>query len=155
MAETNNIGLSAFESRIEYAKSKDILSDARVIIDSAQRFAHQAVNTALVRRNWLLGKRIAEEELDGEERAEYGTQVIKRLAKQLTEAYGKGFSKTNLYQFRQFYEMFPEIFHAPSGQSLQLLSWTHYRSLIRVTNSKASFSYHTRASEFVTLMSER
>ncbi len=144
---TTDTELPAFEAGIEYAKSGNILNDARAIIDAAQGFARQAVNVALVRRNWLLGRRIAEEELDGEDRAEYGTQVIKRLAKQLTEAYGKGFSKTNLYQFRQFYEMFPEIFHAPSGQSLRLLSWTHYRSLIRVTNSKARVWYEKEALE--------
>ncbi len=144
---TTDTELPAFEAGIEYAKSGNILNDARAIIDAAQGFARQAVNVALVRRNWLLGRRIAEEELDGEDRAEYGTQVIKRLAKQLTEAYGKGFSKTNLYQFRQFYEMFSEIFHAPSGQSLRLLSWTHYRSLIRVTNSKARVWYEKEALE--------
>lgn len=147
MEEISNTGLSTFEEQIEYAKSEDILSDARTIIDSAQGFARQAVNVALVRRNWLLGKRIAEEELDGEGRAEYGIQVIKRLAKQLSEAYGKGFSKTNLYQFKQFYEMFPDIFHAPSGKSFKLLSWTHYRSLIRVTNPKARVWYEKEALE--------
>lgn len=75
--------------------------------------ARRAVNVTLVQRNWLLGKRIAEEELDGEDRADYGAEVIKKLAKELTKEYGRGFSRTNLYQFRQFYEMFPEI--GPDG----------------------------------------
>lgn len=74
---TTDTELPAFEAGIEYAKSGNILNDARAIIDAAQGFARQAVNVALVRRNWLLGRRIAEEELDGEDRAEYGTQVKK------------------------------------------------------------------------------
>ena len=69
---------------------------------------------ALVQRNWLLGKRISEEILKGDNRAEYGAEVIVRLA-QLKAAYGDGFTKTNLYNFTEFYMAFPEIFHAASG----------------------------------------
>ena len=90
----------------------------------------------MVQRNWLLGKRIADEELQGENRAEYGKEIIKRLADYLTNLYGKGFTKSNLYQFVQFYKFFPEIFHAVSGKS-QILSWTHYRNLLRVTDKNA------------------
>ena len=49
------------------------------------------------------------------------------------QCYGKGFTKSNLYQFVQFYKFFPDIFHAVSGKS-QILSWTHYRNLLRVTD---------------------
>lgn len=90
----------------------------------------------MIQRNWLLGKRIADEELQGENRAEYGKEVINRLANHLTNLYGKGFSKSNLYQFVQFYKYFPEIFHSLSGKSFTL-SWTHYRTLLRVTDKKA------------------
>lgn len=55
------------------------------IIDSARAKAYAAVNVALVERNWLLGKRIAEEELQGENRAEYGASVIKILSNELTD----------------------------------------------------------------------
>ena len=95
-----------------------------------------AVNVAMVQRNWLLGKRIVDEELQGENRAEYGKEIIKRLADYLTNVYGKGFTKSNLYQFVQFYKFFPEIFHTVSGKS-QILSWTHYRNLLRVTDKNA------------------
>ena len=67
-----------------FTKTEDILNDMRGIIDSARLSAYQAVNAALVQRNWLIGYRIAEEELKGEKRAEYGTEVIKKLAKELT-----------------------------------------------------------------------
>ena len=70
-------------SVIQYVNTNDLLTDAKVIIESAQKTAFAAVNIALVNRNWLLGKRIAEEELKGENRAEYGSEIIKNLAKVL------------------------------------------------------------------------
>lgn len=56
-----------------FVKTNDILKDMCGIIESSQKAAYQAVNTALVQRNWLIGYRIAEEELGGTDRAEYGT----------------------------------------------------------------------------------
>ena len=122
----------------------DIFKDVQNIIEKTQKYAYQAVNMAMVQRNWLLGKRIADEELQGENRAEYGKEVIKRLAKYLTELYGKGFTKSNLYQFVQFYKFFPDIFHAASGKS-QILSWTHHRFLLRVTDKEARDWYMQEA----------
>ena len=98
----------------------------------------------MIQRNWLLGKRIAIEELKGESRAEYGKEVVVKLADYLTENYGKGFAKTNLYQFVQFYKCFPDIFHAVSGKSLSL-AWTHYRALLRVTDDAARNWYMNEA----------
>ena len=80
-----------------FVKTDDIVKDMCGIIESSRQAAYQAVNTTLVQRNWLIGCRIAEEELQGEDRAEYGASVIKKLAKELTAEYGKGFTKTNLY----------------------------------------------------------
>ena len=134
-------------SLVGYTKTEDILQDMREIIDIARDSAYQAVNIALVRRNWLLGKRIADEEMNGEERAEYGLEVIKKLAKELTDFYGKGFTKTNLYSFYQFYKMFPNIFHSVSGKSVPLLSWTHYRTLLKVKDEEARSWYEKEAAE--------
>ena len=130
---------------IEYQQTENLVDDARTIIESSQRWAHRAVNVALVYRNWFLGKRIAEEELKGEDRAEYGAEVIKELSKELQNLYGKGFTKTNLYQFVQFYQLFPEIFHSLSGKSPALLSWTHYRTLLRVEDDTARNWYAREA----------
>ena len=132
---------------IKYVKTDDILCDMRGIIDASQQQAFQAVNFALVRRNWLLGYRIAEEELKGENRAEYGMGVIKQLSKELSEIYGKGFTKTNLYSFYSFYKNFPEIFHSASGKSAPLLSWTHYRALLQVHDTEAREWYAKEAME--------
>ena len=118
---------------IVYVKGPDLLTDARAIIDAAQASAYRAVNVALVYRNWLLGRRIAEEDLGGAARAEYGSRVVTSLAKQLTGIYGDGFDRRSLYMFLQFYRRFP-IVDSLSPQSGGLLSWTHYRKLLQVEN---------------------
>ena len=102
---------------IVYIKSDNLLQDAQYIIETAQGFAYKAINLAMIQRNWLLGKRISEEEMQGEDRAKYGAEVIKNLANELTEIYGKGFDSSNLYKFIDFYKTFSEIFHAVGGKS--------------------------------------
>ena len=111
-----NIGQNSVMAN--FVKTDDILKDMCGIIESSREVAYRAVNTTLVQRNWLIGYRIAEEELQGEGRAEYGTEIIKRLAKELTAEYGKGFTKTNLYHFYSFYKAYPEIFHLFPGLTI-------------------------------------
>lgn len=77
-----NIGQNSVMAN--FVKTDDILKDMCGIIESSQKAAYNAVNTTLVQRNWLIGYRIAEEELGGEERSEYGLQVIKEISKELT-----------------------------------------------------------------------
>lgn len=129
-----------------------LYSDACAIIEEARQRAYRAVNTYLTLRNWRLGERIAREELDGAERAEYGKRIIETLAKDLTEVYGKGFDKISLYNYLKFFRLFPEIVDAVSQQSgkvgavsQQLLPWTHYRELIRVENPEARKWYEQEA----------
>lgn len=118
---------------------------ASSVIEQARETAYLQVNEALVRRNWELGRLIAREELNGQDRAVYGASIIKALSKRLTKAYGKGFTKTNLYSFVQFHKLFPEIFHSMSGKSRHLLSWTHYRTLIQELNPEARTWYEQEA----------
>ena len=138
-----------------------LIHDARLIIEEAQRMAYRSVNETLIKRNWLLGMRIRHEVLN-EKRAEYGEQVIKELAKKLTEIYGKGFSMRSLYNFVNFYQThgdlfvlktdtnilqalpaklsdshLTEILQALHAKSPTLLSWTHYVILQQVNNSDA------------------
>ena len=115
-----------------YFKSDNIVNDVQGIIEASQKSAYRAVDTILLKRNWLIGYRIVEEALLGEECAEYGAQIIKKLSKELTAKFGKGYTKTNLYSFYSFYKYFPEIFHSASGKFERLLSWTHYRTLLQV-----------------------
>ena len=97
-------------------RTDDVLYDIRAIIETSQNNAYHAVNHALIQRNWLIGYRIAQEELNGQDRAKYGTEIIKRLSIELTELYGKGFTKSNLYNYCMFFKTFPQIFHTPSGK---------------------------------------
>lgn len=115
------------------------------IIESSQKAAYQAVNTTLVQRNWLIGYRIAEEEFGGEERSEYGLKVIKKLSKELTNRYGKGYDRGTLYRCLRFYRMFPEIVASLRQQSGAILSWTHYRILLQVEDKKARDWYEKEA----------
>ncbi|TAH56143.1 MAG: DUF1016 family protein [Sphaerochaeta sp.] len=105
-------------SHVQYRKSENIVQDLKEIIDSAQKsYAFSSVNIALVFRNWLIGKRISEEELQGEMRAEYGTELLKTLAKEMEKSYGKGLNQRNLYYYVRFYDYFPQILNAVSSKS--------------------------------------
>ena len=72
-------------------------------------------------------------------------KLLKKLAKELTAEYGKGYTKTNLYHFYSFYKTYPEIFHSASGKLL--LSWTHYRTLLQVNDKDARDWYEKEALE--------
>ena len=133
------------ESLLTIADSKDVSIDVKAIIDGAQKRAYQTVNALLVQRNWLIGKRIAEEELGAQREDNYGLEVIKSLAYRLSKEYGKGFSKSNLYSFVLFYKTYPDIFQTVSGKSL--LSWSHYLVLLQVFDKDARAWYEQEAVE--------
>ena len=130
-----------------FVKTDNILKDMCEIIEFSQKTAYQAVNTTLIHRNWLLGYRIASEELQGEDRAKYGAEIIKKLSKELSVEYGKGYTKSNLYSFYSFYKTYPEIFRTLSGKSVLLLSWSHYATLLQVKDEKARKWYEQEAIE--------
>ena len=158
-------------TNITYFTSDNLLQDVQQIIESAQNFAYKAVNLAIIQRNWLLGRRISEEVLQGKDRAKYGTEIIKKLSAELMQIYGNGFTKTNLYTYTEFYKAFPEIFHALRGnssenifhalrgkttgsnldtlspKSFSSLTWTHYRILLQVEDSDARNWYMHEAEE--------
>ena len=131
----------------DFKETDNILYDIRAIIETSQNQAYHAVNSALIRRNWLIGYRIAQEELKGQDRAEYGAQVIKQLSIELTELYGKGFTKSNLYSYCLFYKSFTKIFQTPSGKSERFLSWSHYAALLQVKDKTARDWYEKEAAE--------
>lgn len=108
---------------------KTFLCDIRYIIDSSRQNAVRSVDFCRVQMYWHLGKRIFEEEQHGKNRADYGTYLIKNLAKQLEPEYGSGFGVRQLEQSRQFYRMYP-IANAVRSQ----LNWTQYRLLIQISD---------------------
>ena len=78
------------------------------IIEAARVHVSRTVDTAMVHAYWLIGREVVEVEQAGKERAEYGRQLIERLAKRLSTKFGKGFSPRTLRRIRQFYLIYPE-----------------------------------------------
>lgn len=118
-----------------------LLDDVLHIIDSAREVAYLSINAAMVHRNWLLGKRIAQEELRGENRAAYGAEVMCKLARELRARYGRGFNKSNLYQFVDFYKSYPNLYNEQDELRAPLLTWSHYRVLLQESNIDARTWY--------------
>ena len=116
------------------------LSDIRNIIDAARTQAVRSVDFCRVQMYWHMGKRIFEEEQQGKERADYGTYLIKNLAKQLEPEYGSGFSVRQLERSRQFYRLYP-IASAVRSQ----LNWSQYKMLISIDNPDKREYYELEA----------
>ena len=100
---------------------QSIFGDVSIIIDAARRSAARSVNAVMTAAYWMIGQHIVEFEQSGEERAEYGTALIKRLAEDLTQRFGRGFSRQNIQQMRLFYLSYPpeQILQTLSGESGQ------------------------------------
>lgn len=96
---------------------ESVLGDISSVIDAAKRTAARSVNCIMTAAYWLIGGRILEFEQKGSERADYGEELLKRLSRDLTSRYGRGFAKSNLYQMRSFYMAYHGIFQTPSGIS--------------------------------------
>lgn len=122
-----------------------VIDDIRTIITRARSKAYQSINETLIRSNWKIGKRIVEEEQLGKQRADYGIQLIKSISQQLTTEFGSGYGVRNLAYFKQLYQYFPdwEILHA----RVQNLTWTHLKSILRVTDAEARLWYLKESSE--------
>ena len=153
-----------------------LVNDLRSIVSKARSKAFAAVNYSLVERNWRIGQRIVEEEQNGTSRAEYGKHVIEVASAALTKEFGKGFSYTNIANYKRFYLTFsdlqilqtvseefkkqkhqtlsdessllPQKGQTPPAQfELRFLPWSHYERLIRVEDKKAREWYAKEAFE--------
>ncbi len=94
----------------KYAEEDNLLvNDLRSIVSKARSKAFAAVNYSLVERNWRIGQRIVEQEQNGASRAEYGKHVIEVASAALTEEFGKGFSYTNIANYKRFYLTFNDL----------------------------------------------
>ena len=98
---------------------RTVFGDVSKIIDAARESAARSVNAAMTAAYWLVGRRIVEFEQSGEDRAEYGTALIERLAEGLTPRFGRGFSLQNIYNMRLFYLSYQpdRILQTLSGKS--------------------------------------
>ncbi len=104
-----------------------LFSDLRNLIDQTRTRVAQYVNTELVMLNWHIGNRIRKEILR-EERAEYGKEIVESLAKQLTQEYGRGYSRPALFRMVKFAEVFPN--QQIVSSVMRQLSWTHIIQII-------------------------
>lgn len=123
--------------------NNSLISDIRSIIDEGRRQAYSAVNIAMVSTYWNVGRRIVEEEQHGEQRAEYGKEILKTLAASLVEEYGDNFQERRLRSYRQFYLYFKDIEKWHSR--VPNLTWTHFRHLLRVEDADARLWYMNEA----------
>lgn len=129
----------------ELTINNSFLNDIGDIIEHGRQQAYAAANQMAVLTYWHIGKRIVEEEQHGEARAQYGTQLIKKLAEQLTLKYGRTFSKRNLEYFRQFYLCFND--YGIVNTRVHNLTWSHVRTIIQVADPRAREWYAQEASE--------
>jgi predicted nuclease of restriction endonuclease-like (RecB) superfamily len=160
--------------------SGDLFARVASILEQARGNVVRSVNANMVLAYWLIGREIVLEIQGGEDRAEYGKQIIESLSYRLTEKYGRGFSAPALWNFRQFYQVYADSFGIlfPTGRELDdapklsptgrestltednlqlddappwgfspLLSWSHYRALMRVQDDRARRFYEQESIE--------
>ena len=152
------------------ADDAQFISDIKAIVYTAKQKAYQAADIYQVVSNWLVGRRIVEQEQHGQERAQYGKHIVELASGALTAEFGKGYSVVNIKSFRKFYLTFNNLLigQTPSAQSengltikgqsvsaeLELakmlpsnLSWSHYERLMRIKNEDERDWYMREAAE--------
>lgn len=152
------------------ADDAQFISDIKAIVYTAKQKAYQAADLFQVAANWLVGRRIVEQEQHGQERAQYGKHIVELASETLTAEFGKGYSIVNIKSFRKFYLTFSDLLigQTPSAQSenglpikgqtvsaeLELskmlpsnLSWSHYERLMRIKNEDERDWYMREAAQ--------
>jgi len=159
-------------STIQYnnkSEEKSFISDLRTIVSAARDTSYRMANMMQVLQNWLIGRRIVVQEQEGKTRADYGKHVIELASQSLTEEFGRGFSETQVRNYRKFYLAFSNLLiqqTAPAEFRSKLasiqqkmpaesvsdgivlpvqLSWSHYERLIRVADPEARMWYMQEA----------
>ena len=120
------------------AEYTDLLQNIGIALNNGRQKAVNQVNRAIVETNWNIGRYIVEYEQAGHEKAEYGSEILKRLSHDLIERYGKGFGMSNVNKMRKLYLTFP-ILQTLSAK----LSWSHYVELLKINDpQERSFYMH-------------
>ncbi len=171
---------------MQHKKHQDELAQAEVkgyqelftrissFIEEGRHYAVRQINTALIATYWATGCWIVKYEQRGSQRAEYGKTLLKRLGKDLSHKYGRGFSERNLEQMRLFYQIYPisqtvSAKSLPAPESFQrhfVLSWSHYCCLMRIKDKsqrdfyeamclKGSWSFRQLERQIQALLYER
>ncbi len=114
---------------LEKAKYNDVYNDIKKIMEKSKESVVRTVNSTLVRTNWEIGRLIIEDEKNHGNRAEYGKYLVDNLSAKLTKEYGRGFSRSNLFNMRNLYLKYPTV-QTLSGQ----LTWSHYCELLGISD---------------------
>ena len=124
-----------------YSGYSNLVESIGSLLTSARARIASSVNTVLVQTYWNIGKYIVEYEQKGAERAEYGSNLLERLSTDLTNRYGKGFSRSNILYMRKFYICFPN-----SETVSHVLSWSHYFEILK-SDDPLEISFYTKECE--------
>jgi len=127
-----------------------LVHDLSGMLEAARRSSARAVKSVMTATYWEIGRRIVEFEQGGEARAAYGVELLERLASDLSDQFGRGFSRRNLQQMRIFYLAFPSatVRQTPSAESGSSfpLPWSHYGLLLAKARSREALTfYHAEA----------
>lgn len=122
------------------ATEGQFIDDIKKLLEAARNNVVKQVNTTMLMTYFEIGRRIVEQEQNGESQADYGQYLLVRLSESLSGRFGKGFSKRNLELMRQFYLTY-KIAKSTISQSL---SWTHYIRLMRISDPKERAFYELR-----------
>jgi len=145
-----------------FAEYATLLLDVSQLLERARQSAGRAVNAVMTATYWQIGRRIVEQEQRGSNRASYGEELVAKLARDLTARFGRGFSRTNVFQMRQFFLAYREkiqtlsefsgadsIIQTASGFSPTdpafPLSWSHYVRLLTVSEVQARSYYESES----------
>lgn len=117
-----------------------VVNEIKSLLDSSRNNVARQVNKEILTTYWSIGRIICEYEQSNPNRADYGKQTLKELSRELTKELGKGFSRANLYNMRQFYLTYPKV-QTVSGK----LSWSHYCELLSISDSDKRSFYEKEA----------
>lgn len=119
---------------IDGEEERKFYKDVRDILEDARSNAYMVANDIMTYAYWNVGKRIVEQELRGSAKAKYGSYIIKRLAQELSDQYGTGFSIANIKNCRQLYVTFPQDSFGYS--MIGKVHWSHLRSIMRLEDAE-------------------
>ncbi len=121
-------------------KYNRLIKDIGQSIKKARTNAARAVNTELLKANWEIGRHLVQYEQHGNERAEYGSELLAKISKDLTTHFGKGFSRRNVLDMRRFY-----LTHDKWQTVSAKLSWSHYIELMSITKDDIRKFYEQKS----------
>lgn len=119
--------------------TENCVADIRQILELSRRQVYRNINSVMVQTYWMIGYRIVIQEQKGKERAEYGSRLIEKLSRELSDSFGGGISEAQLWNFRQFYNTFPDV--EILNTLCRELSWSHIRLIMRLQSADERMYY--------------